>query len=117
MAMFILGLDFKGKDFKDLYSYIKRQDLKHVAVSIYTPELGIKHHYEYITDDLTHYDYLHLVCKPGYLSVRMWYFHYYVLLIRLFLKAQKDGIYDFIDYGDYIRSFIRNIFVKEKENG
>ena len=117
MAMFILGLDFKGKDFKDLYSYIKTQDLKHVAVSIYTPELGMDHNEEYITDDLTHYDYLHLVCKPTYLSVRMWYFHYYVLLIRLFLKAQKDGIYDFIDYGDYIRSFIRNIFVKEKENG
>ena len=46
----------------------------------------------------------------------MWYFHYYILLIRLFLKAQKDGIYDFLDYGDYIRSFIRNIFKQEDGN-
>ena len=114
MAMFILGLNFTGKDFRQLYSYIKKHDLKHVAVSIYTPELGISDGAEYITDDLTHFDYLHLVCRPEKLSVRSWYFHYYVLLIKLFLKAQKDGVYDFIDYGDYIRSFIRNIFMKEK---
>lgn len=114
MAMFILGLDYVGRDFSDLYAYIKKHDLKHVAVSIYTPELGISKDVEYITDDLTHFDYLHLVCKPDHLSVRSWYFHYYVLLIKLFLKARRDGVYDFIDYGDYIRSFIRNIFMKEK---
>ena len=116
MAMFILGLNFTGKDFRQLYSYIKKHDLKHVAVSIYTPELGISDGAEYITDDLTHFDYLHLVCRPEKLSVRSWYFHYYVLLIKLFLKAQKDGVYDFIDYGDYIRSFIRSIFSREQQD-
>jgi len=114
MAMFILGLDFTGHDFRQLYSYIKIHDLKHVAVSVYTPELGISDKTDYITDDLTHFDYLHLVSKPEKLSVRGWYFHYYILLVRLFLKARKDGVYDFLDYGDYIRSFIRNIFMKEK---
>ena len=116
MAIFILGLDYKGRDFANLYSYIRKHDLKHVAVSIYTPELGIAEGVEYITDDPSRFDYLHLVCRPEHLSVRMWYFHYYILLIRLFLKAQKDGIYDFLDYGDYIRSFIRNIFKREDEN-
>ena len=116
MAMFILGLDYRGRDFADLYSYIRKHDLKHVAVSIYTPELGIAEDAEYVTDDPSKFDYLHLVCRPEHLSVRMWYFHYYILLIRLFLKAQKDGIYDFLDYGDYIRSFIRNIFKREDEN-
>ena len=46
------------------------------------------------------------------MSIRRYYFHYYILIIKLFLKAQKEGIYDFIDYGDYIRSFIANIFKK-----
>ncbi|MBQ9425533.1 MAG: radical SAM protein [Erysipelotrichaceae bacterium] len=115
MAMFILGLDFKGKDFRELYAYIRRHHLRHVAVSVYTPELGIAEAADYITEDPSDFDYLHLVAKPKYLSVRAWYFHYYVLLIRLFLKGWREGVYDFIDYGDYIRSFIRNIFVFRKE--
>ena len=113
MAMFILGLDYRGKDFRDLYSYICRHRLKHVAVSIYTPELGLPCEEEYITEDPSRFDYLHLVAKPKYLSVKAWYFHYYVLLIRLFLKGRRDGVYDFIDYGTYIRSFIKNIFRKD----
>ena len=110
MAMFIIGLDFKKKDFKDLYQYIKRHNLRHVAVSIYTPEIGLDHDYEYISDNPADFDYLHLVCKPYYLSVRKFYFYYYVLLIKLFIKGYRENVYDFIDYGDYIRSFIKNIF-------
>ena len=116
MAMFILGLDFRGKDFRDLYAYIEKHHLRHVAVSIYTPELGLDTEEEYISDDPSDFDYLHLVCKPKYLSVRMWYLHYYILLIRLFLKGRREGVYDFIDYGAYIRSFIGNIFRRRKEN-
>ncbi len=116
MAMFILGLDYVGKDFKNLYSYIKKHNLKHVAVSIYTPELGLDNNIEYITDDPSHFDYLHLVCKPLNISVRRYYFHYYILLIKLFLKGKREGVYDFIDYYDYINSFIKNIFKKGKEN-
>lgn len=116
MAMFILGLDFSRKDFYDLYSYIREKDLKHVAVSIYTPELGMNHQEEYITSNPCDFDYLHLVCKPKYLSIRAYYFHYYILLIRLFLKGKRDGIYDFIDYGDYIRSFIKKILKPEADN-
>lgn len=115
MAMFILGLDWRGRDFRQLYRYIVKHDLKHVAVSIYTPEIGISDA-AYITDDLTHFDYLHLVAKPVHLSVRQWYFHYYVLLIRLFLKAQRDGVYDFLDYGSYIRSFLRTILHRSEED-
>ena len=115
MAMFILGLDYRGKDFRDLYSYIRKHHLKHVAVSIYTPELGLNTEEEYITEDPSRFDYLHLVAMPKHLSVHMWYFHYYVLLIRLFIKAQREGVYDFIDYASYIRSFLRNIL--KHENG
>ena len=112
MAMFILGLDFTGKDFRDLYRYIVKKDLKNVAVSIYTPELGVSD-VEYITNDPCDFDYLHLVCKPEKMSVRQYYIHYYVLLIRLFIRAFRQGVYGFLDYRTYIRSFIRNIFTGE----
>ena len=109
MAMFILGLDYRYKDFKNLYRYIKKNNLKHVAVSIYTPELGVDNNYEYLSDDPSLFDYLHLVAKPEYLSVNRYYLYYYLLLIKLFIKGYRDGIYDFIDYKAYIMSFIRSI--------
>ena len=112
MAMFILGLDYKKEDFINLYKYIKKKDLRHVAVSIYTPELA-NEDVEYITDNPNHFDYLHLVCKPEYLSIKRYYIYYYFLLIKLFLKGKKEGIYDFIDYGDYLKIFIKNLFKAE----
>lgn len=115
MGMFIVDLDFTARDFRELYRFIVRKNIKHVAISIYTPELGMGKKQEFITDNPSHFDYLHLVAKPAKLSVRRYYFNYYILLIRLFLKAQREGIYDFIDYGDYIKSFVANIF-KKREN-
>lgn len=122
MGMFILDLHFVYKDFKNLYKWIKNNNLKHVAISLFTPEFGLPTYDKYkdrlITDNTEHWDYLHLVAKPFNISVRRYYFYYYVLLIKLFLKGQKDGIYDFIDYKDYIKSFIKNIFVKgRRTNG
>ena len=74
--------------------------------------MGLYHDIEYIDDNPSHFDYLHLVSKPINISVRRYYFNYYKLLIKLFLKAHRDHINDFIDYKDYIRSFIHNIFFK-----
>jgi hypothetical protein len=120
MGMFIVDLDFTKKDFKDLYKWIKEHNLKHVAISIYTPELGLESFNQYkdriITDNPSHFDYLHLVAKPTNMSVRRYYFNYYILLIKLFLKAKREGVYDFIDYGDYIKSFISNIFKKRSND-
>lgn len=120
MGMFILDLDFTPKDFKKLYKYVKDNHIRNVAVSIYTPEMGMETYDAYkdriITDNPSHFDYLHLVAKPEKISVRRYYFCYYKLLIKLFLRAKREGVYDFIDYGDYIRSFVRNIFVKRKND-
>ena len=120
MAMFILDLDFTRRDFRDLYRYVRRERLRQVAVSIYTPELGLPSSEAYkdrlITDNPSHYDYLHLVARPSKLGVKGYYLQYYLLLIRLFIRAWRQGVYDFIDYGDYIRSLIRNIFVKRKHD-
>jgi len=114
MAMFILDLDFQRKDFTNLYRWIKEHELKHVAVSIYTPEMGLPESEIYkdriISQNPGDYDYLHLVCKPENLSVKAYYRCYYRLMIRLFLKAKRDGVYDFLDYGSYIKDFIKGIF-------
>lgn len=120
MGMFIIDLDFRKKDFRNLYKWINEHSLKHVAVSIFTPEMGLPTFEEYkdrmITDNPSHFDYLHLVASPTNLSVKKFYLYYYILLIKLFLKAKKEGVYDFIDYGDYINSFIMNIFGKRKND-
>lgn len=120
MGMFIIDLDFKKKNFKSLYKWIKEHNLKHVAISIYTPELGTENYNKYkdkiITNNPSHFDYLHLVAKPSNMSVKRYYINYYILLIKLFLKAKKEGVYDFIDYGDYIKSFISNMFKKRRND-
>ncbi|RKM56352.1 radical SAM protein [Butyrivibrio sp. X503] len=120
MGLFIVDLDYRRKDFKNLYKWIVAHKLKHVAVSIFVPEFGLETYKQYkdriITDNPSHFDYLHVVAKPTYLSVRKYYFYYYILLIKLFLKAKREGVYDFIDYGDYIRSFVSNMFRKRKND-
>ena len=114
MAMFILDLDFTREDFRNLYKWIKKYELKHVAVSIYTPEMGLPESEVYrdriISWNPGDYDYLHLVCKPDNLSVKAYYRCYYRLMIKLFLKAKRDGVYDFLDYGSYIKDFMKGVF-------
>ncbi len=120
MGMFIIDLDYKAKDFKQLYQWIRRQKLRHVAISIYTPEMGLPTYEEYkdrfITDNPSHWDYLHVVAKPEYMSVKRYYFHYYKLLIKLFLKAWREGVYDFLDYKSYIFSFIKNMVTSKRSH-
>ena len=120
MGMFIIDLGFRAKDFRALYQWIAAYQVRNVALSIFTPELGTPTYEQYrdriITDNPSHFDYLHLVAKPDHMRVGSFYFHYYILLIRLFLKAKREGVYDFIDYGDYIRSFVGNILRRKRRN-
>ena len=114
MAMFITDLDFTAHDFSNLYKWIRHFGLKHVAVSIYTPEMCLPNFKDYedrlITHDPSEWDYLHVVAQPEKMSVRSYYFHYHVLLIKLFLRAYRQGIYDFLDYKGFIKSFLKNMF-------
>ncbi len=120
MGMFIIDLDYTAKEFRMLYRWIKQHALRHVAISIFTPEMGLETFDIYkdrlVTDNPSHWDYLHVVAQPDKMSVKQYYFHYYILLIKLFLKGKRDGVYDFIDYGDYIRSFVKNIFCSKRSN-
>ena len=120
MGMFIVDFDYTPTDFKKLYKWIKNHSLKHIAISIFTPEMKTETYDVYknnlITTNPSHWDYLHLVAKPTKMSVKRYYFNYYILLIKLFLKAKKDGVYDFIDYKDYIMSFIKNMLKSKRSN-
>lgn len=119
MAMFILDLDYESVDFRRLYRWITIHDLKHVAVSIFTPEFGLETYDTYksriLTNDITKYDYMHVVAEPEKMSVQGYYAAYYFLVVRLFLKAKRDGIYDsFMDYDSYIRYFLKQIGKRKK---
>lgn len=120
MGMFIIGLDYTAKDFRRLYQWIQAHQLKHVAISIFTPEMNMDVFEQYrdrlITDNPSHWDYLHVVARPEHMSVRRFYFHYYILLIRLFLKAKREGVYDFINYKDYILSFLKNMVTSQRSH-
>ena len=39
MGMFIIDLGFRAKDFRALYQWIVEHQVRHVALSIFTPEL------------------------------------------------------------------------------
>ena len=118
MGMFVLGLDFEKQDFDMIYDWCKKHRLRHVAVSIFTPEMGLSSFKEYedqlITDNPSHWDYLYLVVKPTKLSVRKYYFYYYKLLIKLFLKAKREGVYDFLDYNYFIQTFIKSLITGKR---
>lgn len=114
MGMFIVDLDFTAEDFRSIYRWSVKNDLKHAAVSIFTPEMHTELIREYkdrlITKDPADWDYLHVVAEPTRMSVKKYYFHYHILLIRLFLRAWRQGIYDFIDYRFFIGSMVKNLF-------
>lgn len=114
MGMFIVDLDFTKQDFKYLYRWICKHQIKHVAISIFTPELGMPVYQMYkdrmISDNPEHWDYLHVVAKPAQLSVKQYYYYYHILMVKLFLRGYRDGIYDFMDYGYYLKSIFKNMF-------
>ncbi len=114
MGMFITDLDFTAKEFRSIWKWVVKHDLKHAAISIFTPEMNTaeikKYRGRLITHDPSHWDYLHVVAKPSKLSVKGYYFHYHILLILLFIRAWRQGIYDFIDYKYFIGSMVKNLF-------
>ena len=116
MGMFIIDMDFRPKDFRALYQWVKVNNLSHVAVSMLTPLPATKLYEEYegqfITNDLTKWDYIHLVVKPNKMSVSRFYLNYYILVIRLLNEARKNGIYDFIDWSEIRKTFLSLLYGK-----
>ena len=116
-GMMIIDLDFKHKDFVNIYKWIKKVGLKRYAMSIYTPLPGSiiynkKYKGKIITKDLTKFDFIHVVARPTHMSVARFYWNYYVLVIKLFNLVKKYGTYDFIDLKKWKKEYTKFLFKK-----
>ena len=114
MGMMIIDLDFTSKDFKNIYNWIKRVELKRFAMSIYTPLPGSKLYKKYedkiVIKDLTKFDFVHVVAKPTNMSVWRFYLNYYILVIKLFNLANKYGTYDYLDINKWKKAYTKFLF-------
>lgn len=114
MGMMIIDLDFTSKDFKNLYKWIKKIGLKRFALSIYTPLPGTKLYDKYkdeiIINDLTKFDFVHVVAKPTNMGVFWFYWNYYILVIKLFNLGNKYGTYDYLDINKWKKAYTKFLF-------
>ena len=115
VVMLITDLDFRAKDFREMYNFVRDLNVRHMAVSIYTPIPGTELYEQYkdklLTDNPENFDYMHLVTAPRRMGIRQYYFHYYLMITRMFLLSYKRGVYDFLDYKEYLWYAIRSAIV------
>ena len=114
--MFVLDLDFTYKDFGLFTSGLKHK-LKHVAISIFTPELESETYQTYKDRIILTIRALGLPapsCRAFEYKCEEILFLLLHLVDKLF-KGQRENVYDFIDYGDYIKSFIKIFLVFRRE--
>ena len=101
LALFIIDTDATVKDFRSLFGWIRKMNLKYSSVSIFTPIPGTGEYDKYkdklTSNNLELWDFLHLVLEPGNLSRKQFYLEYYKLFIKLFILGRKKGIYDFVN--------------------
>lgn len=96
-ALFMVQPDYQISDFKNLYRFIKNNEIDVYTISILTPIKGTKD-YELMKDKLTthnpeKFDFLHLVLKPR-LPRWLFYFMFYGVHVRL-LKSKRVWKYVF----------------------
>ncbi|WP_273226793.1 B12-binding domain-containing radical SAM protein [Geosporobacter ferrireducens] len=99
-ALFIVGIDFSWKDFRNLRRWIRKMDLQSYTASIFTPIKGTAYYEDYKSRLLTHdpakYDFLHLTLKPTRMHALSFYFQFYCIYLEQFFRSK------------YIRSFLLN---------
>ena len=115
VVMLITDLDFRAKDFREMYNFVRDLNVRHMAVSIYTPIPGTELYEQFkdklLTDNPENFDYMHLVTAPRRMGIRQYYFHYYLMITRMFLLSYRRGVYDFLDYKEYLWYAIRSAIV------
>ena len=101
IALFIVNIDATKEDFNKLYKWIKDRGLHYATASIFTPVPGTdifeQYKDEIITDNIEHWDFLHLVLEPKNMSRKAFYLEFYKLTIKIALLGKKKGVYDYID--------------------
>ena len=113
IALLIADLSFRGKDFKQVYAWIKSQKLKHVSMSVFTPipptALYQKEKANIFEKNIEKWDLAHLVIRPRNISAFSFYRNYHFLLFRAFLLGYKRGAYRFVN-AKYLLHLIASYF-------
>lgn len=111
VGLFIIDIQFKRKDFRNMRRFIHDQGITYTGVSIFTPIPGTPLYETYraglTTCNLEKWDFMHLVVPPVHMSRFAFYLEYYLLVMDLFGIAQKAGIYRFLKLRDYRAVFWR----------
>lgn len=119
IALMIVGIDATKDDFDNIHKWVVTNNVKYVTVSIFTPIPGTPLYEEYkdklITDNIEHWDFLHLVLEPVNMSKSQFYKEYFKLFMKLYKIAKDTGVYDFMDLdfyknmlSDYLKRMIRD---------
>lgn len=91
-ALFIVGIDFTLKGFKNLRAGIRKMGLKSYTASIFTPIMGTESYKVYenrlTTKDYSKWDFLHLVIKPVHLNPLVFYLNFYLIYVELFFRSK-----------------------------
>ncbi len=116
IGLMIVGISAVKEDFDNLYRWIVENDLWHVTISIFTPIPGTPLFEEYkdrlITKKIEHWDFLHLVVEPENISKRQFYLYYHSLFLKLYRRARKKGLYDFLNLSYYKKMLSRFLIRK-----
>lgn len=116
IALMIVGIDATKKDFDRIYDWVVKHHILHVTVSIFTPIPGTplyeKYKGELISHDIEDWDFLHLVIRPRNLTKRQFYYYYYRLFSKLYQRAKREGLYDFIDL-EYFKGMLTRYLVRK----
>lgn len=116
IALMIVGVEATKEDFDRIYDWVVQNQVLHVTISIFTPIPGTPLYEEYkdeiISDNIEDWDFLHLVLEPKNLTKKQFYRHYYDLFMKLYKRARKAGLYDFLDLKYFKRMLSRYLLRK-----
>ncbi|MEW9121612.1 MAG: radical SAM protein [Thermotaleaceae bacterium] len=114
-ALFIVGIDFTGKDFQQLRTWIKKRKLESYTVSIFTPLKGTEAYDLYeeklMTKDWGKFDLLHLTLKPAHMHPILFYFNFYWIYVEQLFRSRTIRSFIFKSLkGKYIGS-LKNLWM------
>ncbi|MDO4710895.1 MAG: radical SAM protein [Peptostreptococcaceae bacterium] len=116
IALMIVGIEATKEDFDRIYDWVVKNQVLHVTISIFTPIPGTPLYEEYkhelISDNIEDWDFLHLVVRPRNLSKRQFYRYYRELFLKLYKRARKAGLYQFLDLQYFKRMLSRYLLRK-----
>ncbi|MBN2286651.1 MAG: cobalamin-dependent protein [Tissierellales bacterium] len=106
--LFIADIDFTSQDFYSLKRWIQSKRFDYYTVSVMTPIKGTKlfekHSDAILTQDLSQYDFMHLVMKPKNMGKLRFYCHFYSFYLDQIFRSR------------FVRKFMFRKWIKGDEH-